>query len=123
LKLKKTQMKEYLLLFRGGEAAAMQNTPELWQAHMTRWANWMRTLAQEQKFVSGRPLDYQGKSMVGTKKMVTDGPYAEGKEIVGGYIIALANTYEEALDIANGCPILEFDNGSVEIRELRDMAM
>ncbi|MGZ4056804.1 MAG: YciI family protein [Bacteroidia bacterium] len=116
-------MKEYLLLFRGGDGAEMQKSPEMWQQHMQKWAKWMGALAEQGKFVSAQPLSNSGKNISGTKKAVTDGPFIEGKEMVGGYLICKADSFDGAVAIANGCPILEFDSGNVEIREIQEMTM
>ncbi len=116
-------MKEYLLVFRGGDGAIHSDSPEKVQAHMQKWMQWMGGLQQDGKFVGAQPLEATGKKISGTKKVVTDGPFMEGKEMVGGYLICKANTYDEAVQIANGCPILTFDDGSVEVRELKAMQM
>jgi hypothetical protein len=114
-------MKEYLYLFRGGDGRTLQQSPEKWQAHMEKWGQWLGELASKEKFVGAQPLSQTGKNVMGTKKVVTDGPYLEGKEMVGGYLIAKAASFEEAVEIANGCPILEFEDGNVEIREIMQM--
>ena len=116
-------MKEYLLLFRGGDGHTAQQSPEKWQQHMQRWAKWMGELTEQGKFVSAQPLSNSGKSVTGTKKVVTDGPFMEGKEMIGGYLICKTDSFDNAVIIANGCPILEFDNGAVEVREIREMTM
>jgi hypothetical protein len=54
---------------------------------------------------------------------VTDGPYLEGKELIGGYLICKAAGYDEAVALAKGCPILMFDDGHVEIRAIQEMKM
>jgi hypothetical protein len=114
-------MKEYLLLFRGGDGAIHSPSPETVQAHMQKWMQWMDGLQKEGKFVGAQPLENGGKHITGTKKTITDGPFIEGKEMVGGYLICKANTYDEAVEIAKGCPILDFDNGTVEVREIKEM--
>ena len=114
-------MKEYLLLFRGGDGRTLQQSPEKWQQHMQRWASWMGDLAQKGKFVGAQPLGAGGKLVSGTKKIVTDGPYIEGKELIGGYLICKVESFDEAVSIANDCPILEFDSGTVEVREITEM--
>ncbi|MFN0275429.1 MAG: YciI family protein [Chitinophagales bacterium] len=116
-------MKKYLLLFRGGDARRIeqQKSPEEWQAHMSKWMQWMAALTEQKKFVGAEPLsNKEGKVLTGTKKILTDGPYMEGKEIVGGYLICLANNYDEAVEIAKGCPIFEHD-GIVEVREIEEL--
>lgn len=114
-------MKEYLLLFRGGSNPDMPHSLEESQCHMQRWMQWMSSLAQEGKLIGAQPLSKTGKQITGTKKVMTDGPFMEGKEMVGGYLICKANSYEEAVEISNGCPILEFENGKVEIREVQEL--
>jgi len=117
-------MKQYLFLFRGGgEAHHANQSPEEYQAHMQKWVNWMGALAQEGKMLGAQPLDRVGKQIAGTKKIITDGPFMEGKEMVGGYLMCKANTYDEAVNIAKGCPILEFEDGNVEVREIQEIKM
>lgn len=116
-------MKEYLLLFRGGNAEMASQSPEQSQAHMQRWMEWMGNLGKEGKFVGAQPLNKAGKTVTGSKKVVSDGPFMEGKEIVGGYLICKADTIEAAIEISKGCPLLEFDDGIVEVREIQELKM
>jgi hypothetical protein len=115
-------MAEYLLLFRGGDAARLeeQQSPEKWQDHMQKWMQWMGTLTEQGKFVGAQPLKSAGKAVTGSSKVVTDGPFMEGKEMVGGYLICQADSLEEAVEISKGCPILEHE-GSVEVREIGEL--
>ncbi|XZF14490.1 YciI family protein [Chitinophagaceae bacterium MMS25-I14] len=117
-------MAEYLLLFRGGDAARAetQQSPEKWEAHMQKWMQWMGSLSEQGKFVGAQPLKSAGKVVSGTGRMVTDGPFVEGKEMVGGYLICKADSFEEAVEISKGCPVLEHD-GRVEVREIGDIRM
>ena len=117
-------MKEYLLIFRGGDAARInaQNNPEEWQAHMMKWKTWMEDLGKQGKFIGGQPLAQNGSVINGTKKKITDGPFAEGKEIVGGYLMIRANDLDEAVKLSNSCPVLDHD-GSVEVREIQQLNM
>lgn len=117
-------MKEYLLLFRGGDASTMDgSSPEKMQAHMQKWMQWMGGLTEQGKLVGAQPLVNTGKQITGTKKIITDGPFVEGKEIVGGYLMCKASTYDEAVEIAKDCPILDFETGIVEVREVKEMKM
>ncbi|MGH2649342.1 MAG: YciI family protein [Ginsengibacter sp.] len=113
-------MKEYLFLFRGN---SMPESPEESQAHLQRWIQWMGELSKQGKFVGAQPLGKSGKQVAGTEKVVTDGPFMEGKEMVGGYLICKANTYDEAVEISKGCPLLDFDGGIVEVREIQELKM
>ena len=116
-------MKEFLLLFRGGDAQriAEQQSPEQWQAHMMKWKSWMEKLGGQGRFVGGQPLERSG-VIKGKKKVVTDGPFAESKEIVGGYLMIKAGNLKEAIEISKDCPILEHD-GTVEVREIQPLQM
>src|SRR4051812_14443228 len=101
-------MKEYLFLFRGGDGRTLQQSPERWQAHMQKWMEWMGGLSAQGSLVGAQPLDGTGRQVAGTGKVVTDGPFMEGKEMVGGYLMCRADNYDGAVEISKGCPILEF---------------
>src|SRR6266496_6663419 len=117
-------MKDYLLLFRGGDdiRAEEQKDPEKWQAHMMKWKTWMEDLGNSRKFISGKTLDQDGSVINGSKKSVTDGPFTEGKEIVGGYLMIKASDMKEAVELSKGCPLLEHE-GSVEVREVQELSI
>ncbi|CAN5675737.1 YciI family protein [soil metagenome] len=116
-------MKEYIFLFRGGDGKTLQQSPEKWQVHMQKWMQWMGGLQQNGQLVSAQPLDEGGRQITGSKKIITDGPFMEGKEMVGGYLMCKADNYNSAVEIAKGCPILEFDDGIVEVREIQELKM
>ena len=116
-------MKEFLFLFRGGDTGMAQQSPEKWQAHMQKWMKWMGDLSTNGKLIGAQPLGQSGKTVKGTKKVVSDGPFMEGKEMVGGYLMCRVEGYDEAVAISKGCPILEFDDGIVEVREIQELKM
>jgi hypothetical protein len=109
-------MEEFLLIFRRDFATKeKQPSPEQMQNHLNEWQEWFRSLAAGNKL--SRPLqrwDREGK-VVRPGKDVINGPYAEIKESIGGMIFVKATDYDEAVEIAHGCPILRF-GGNVEIR-------
>jgi len=115
-----TTMKEYLYLFRGGDAREVSQSPEAMQAHMEKWMAWMKGLGENGTLVSGQPLQTEGKVVSDSGQVVTDGPFAEGKEIVGGYLIIKAGDLDGAVKLSSECPIFEF-GGSVEVRETAEM--
>jgi hypothetical protein len=117
-------MKEFMYLFRGGDAARidMQKDEAAWAEHMGKWKTWMESLAAKDQFSGGQPLSQEGKVLKGRAKKLSDGPYVEAKEIVGGYLLIKANDLDEATEIAKGCPLFEHD-GIVEIREVNQLAM
>jgi hypothetical protein len=116
-------MKEYLFLFRGGDGSTLQKNSEAWQAHMQKWMEWMRGLAERNVLIGAQPLDTSGRQITGNKKIITDGPFMEGKEMVGGYLMCKAASYDNAVEIAKNCPILEFTDGIVEIRQIQELKM
>lgn len=83
----------------------------------------MGALKEQGKLLGAQPLTPEGKVVRGSKKVVSDGPFMEGKEMVGGYLACKADSLEEAVEISKGCPILEFDNGIVEVREIKELKM
>jgi hypothetical protein len=116
-------MSEFILLFRGGDTESLEQSPEKWQEHMQKWMQWMRELSIQGKLIGAQPLNSSGKTIKGTKKIVSDGPFLEGKEMVGGYLMLKADNYNEAVEISKGCPVLEFEDGVVEIREIQELKM
>lgn len=108
-------MKEFLLIFRrdflNKEA---QPSPDALQEHLMHWQEWFGKLKANDSLA--RPLQrWDSKGMVVNTKGVTNGPYVEIKEAIGGMIMIKANSYEEAASIAKDCPIIEL-GGNVEIR-------
>jgi hypothetical protein len=116
-------MAEFLFLFRGGDATALQQSPEEMQAQMKKWMDWMGDLSKKGIMLGAQPLERGGKLVKGTRKIVSDGPFAEGKEMVGGYLLCKADSLDEAVEISKGCPVLSFDGGIVEVRPIQAMNM
>ncbi len=108
-------MKEYLLLFRSG-VEIRSASPEQLQAVMTKWQTWLGKLENEKRIVGGQRLVPGGKVLTGPKKNAVDGPFSEGKEVIGGFQIIRAKSLDDAVETARECPVFEF-GGSVEIRE------
>jgi hypothetical protein len=112
-------MKEFLMLFRSDPAVMAAFTPEKMASVMQQWQSWMGDLAARDQFVGTNRLFAEGKT-VSPGNIITDGPFAEGKEIVGGYMLLKAASLDEAIEIAKGCPILQ-NNGRVEVRPVLPM--
>lgn len=114
-------MKEFLLIFRMDHNQRATNaSAEEMQATTKKWMDWIGGIAAQNKLVSpGNRLEDAGK-VVRPGKLVTDGPYAEIKETIGGYSIVRADSAEEAAELAKGCPILAV-GGNVEVREISVM--
>jgi hypothetical protein len=115
-------MEKFIYLFRGGAEAMQHQSPEGMQAQMQKWANWMTELGKKGIMVGGEPLQMSGKQVTGAKKVVTDGPFAEAKEVVGGYLVINAKDINEAVEISKGCPIFDVD-GMLEVRPIQKMDM
>ena len=113
-------MADYLFLFRGG-AARREASPEDMQANMRRWGAWFEELTKKGHYHgSGAPLENTGRVVSDNKSGVTDGPFVESKDLVGGYALITANSIDDAATIARDCPIFEYD-GFVEVRPIREM--
>ena len=113
-------MKEFLLIFRNdppsGDAVL---TPEQLKDVSKPWQDWMGSIAAQNKLASyGARLGFEGATLKGDT--VIDGPYAEIKEIILGYIVVKTETLDEAIQLSKSCPILPV-GGNVEIRAIVPM--
>ena len=108
-------MTEFVYFYRGYELPA---SPEEMQKKTAKWMTWLKDLSDKGYMKSlGEPLHPDGKVVKGTKRQVIDGPYAEAKDVVGGYSIIMARDIQQAVEFSLGCPIFE-DGGSVEVRPI-----
>ncbi|MCR9265571.1 MAG: YciI family protein [Flavobacteriaceae bacterium] len=114
-------MSNFLYLFRGGDDAFDKLSQEEKQAHMEVWGAWMGGLKEKGKLLDGLPLGKDGKVVSNKGEVVTNGPFAEGAEMVGGYLIVSAKDYDEAVEISKGCPIFDYEGSFVEVREILSM--
>lgn len=113
-------MKEFMLIFLGADYASSNLTPDQIQEQMQKWFQWVEDLRSKDIYIEGRPLAPAAKTVKGAQPVVTDGPFTESKELVGGYFIIKAASLEDAAEIAKGCPDFELD-GIVEVREVVQM--
>jgi hypothetical protein len=111
-------MEKFMYLFRGG--GRLNQSPEEWQGQMQKWYQWIASLQADGSYVNGDPLQAGGTQVRGRDKVVTDGPFTEAKEMVGGYIVVNARDMDHAVEISKGCPIFD-ENGQVEIRAVQKM--
>lgn len=111
-------MSKFMLLFRADQNAIWNLSPEQMQQTMKKWMDWKETLEKDghMKAVNER-MDRSGKVVRGKDKAVTDGPYIEVKDSIGGLLIIEAADIHQAVELAKGCPILDSD-GTVEVRPL-----
>ena len=86
-----------------------------------KWVAWIKELGEKGHIKDpGQPLERTGKLVKGKQKIVTDGPYAEAKDLVGGYMLVEARDLAHAVELSSGCPILE-TGGLVEVRPILKM--
>jgi hypothetical protein len=115
---RRTPMSELAFLYRGRETNA---SPERMQKTIQKWMVWFKDLREKGHIADiGHPLEDTGSVVRGKEKAVHDGPYAEAKDVVGGFTLIQAKDLAQASELAKGCPILEV-GGSVEVRPLRIM--
>ena len=109
-------MSEFTFLFRGRQNFV---SPDEAQKHIQQWMAWFKELGAAGHLKDpGHPLEPRGKVVRGDQKLVTDGPYAEAKDVVGGYIVVEARDLAHAAELSKDCPILGV-GGSVEIRPIQ----
>jgi hypothetical protein len=114
-------MASFLFVYRGSGDAEAKMTPEEMQQVMQKWGAWIGEAMTKGWMVNpGDALTPEGR-VVDAKKVVTDGPFVESKEIVGGYSIVTAATIDQAAELAKGCPGLLY-GGKVEVRPLAGLA-
>ena len=110
-------MQEFLLLFRRSNYNNPNTTPEQVQAFAAKWQQWAADLAKQDAVVApGQRLTLEGK-VLKPGGVITDGPFVEVREILGGFMIIRAASLDDATTLAHGCPVIE-DGGCVEVRPL-----
>jgi hypothetical protein len=113
-------MAEFLYLYRGGTRGT---TPQESEQIMQKWMAWFKDLTASGNLKDGgQPLEDDGKVVKSKSGPVTDGPFAEAKDLVGGYTLVEAATLARAAELAKGCPILE-RGGAVEVRPIMKLDM
>ncbi len=113
-------MKDFLFIYKSDYTAMQDRTAEEAQAMMKRWMDWLEGAASQDKLIDrGNRLFNTGK-IVKSNGIVTNGPYMEIKESIGGYSLIKAESYDEAVEFAKGCPVL-LTGGNVEVREIAPM--
>lgn len=112
----------YLLIFRDGNPEAYQRmSPDERQHLMEQWNAWYAGLAAEGRVEHGNPLEPGGRVVAGAEgRRVTDGPFAEATEAIGGYFVLSVADLDEATEIARECPSLRYGM-SVEVRAVAEV--
>ena len=110
-------MDEFILIFRHEDGMKVAS-PEQMQIWMKQTMDWIGSITAKNKFVGGNGLPFQEARVVGHKGVVTNGPFGEIKETIGGYIIVKADSVDEAVEFAKGCPVLQGEGNSMEVRKI-----
>src|SRR5689334_22031142 len=111
-------MAEFMLLVRGKDP--LLSTPDKMEERMAAYIQWMQKMIAEGRYKGGQPLDEsEGRLLKNKEEVLTDGPFMEVTEMIGGYVIISADDINEAAEIARTCPLL--DNFQLEVRKLKEM--
>jgi hypothetical protein len=112
-----TTMPKYLCLIRGEALCGAKVSPSEMQEIAMQFIGWMKGMEEQGRLHGHARLhSEEGKILDGRKPgVVIDGPYAETKEIIGGYWVIDADSYEHAVELSDGIPL---SNGLLEIRRL-----
>ncbi|MEP6468118.1 MAG: YciI family protein [Parafilimonas sp.] len=113
-------MKDFLLLYRTDYNLIQQATPEQADANTKKWMDWLGSIAAQNKLANKGNRLHNSSKVVKEDKVVTNGPYSDIKESIGGYSIIKAASYDEAVELAKDCPVL-MHGGNVELREIDAM--
>lgn len=116
-------MPKYMLLLYDDPAPFLAMTRAEMQKAIEKYVAWGDRLRQAGRLVGSDKLtDEPGKVIrrAGASVRVTDGPYSETKEILGGHFTVQAASYDDAVALCDDCPHLEF-GGTIEVRQIDDM--
>jgi hypothetical protein len=109
-------MKEFLFLFRSEESNIKKLSPDEMQEYMQKWGAWTKKLNEGGKLKQGDRLSWSDARVIREfGSGITDGPFIESKEVIGGYMVILAENMDKAVEIAKECPVYNI-NGSLEVR-------
>lgn len=109
-----------MMIFRNEKSEGGEKpSAEQMQTTMKQWQDWIGSIAAQGNYSSTNRLHPEGKTLK-PNHVITDGPYAEVKEIIGGYLLVKANTLDEAVEMAKSCPGLLY-GGNVEVRNVMSM--
>ncbi len=116
-------MAEFMLFLHQSPGGDTDISPEQIQAVIQEYKDWSQRMAEAGKLVGGDKLtDDGGRHLNGGGEdfSVTDGPYAEAKEVMGGFFRIAAADYDEAVSISRSCPHLAH-GGWIELRQVHDV--
>lgn len=112
-------MKEFILLYRNPVSAETQISQEEMQKSMNEWTNWFKSIEAQGKLVTmGNQIGPHGKTVM--SNLVSDEPFVENNQFVGGYSILKSDSLDDAVKVAKSCPIFKI-GGTVEVRDIVKM--
>ena len=114
-------MSRFLLLLRDDPSTFAHLSPAEMQAIIQKYIAWGNGLRESGRLDGSDKLQDGGRvaRRSGPKTMVTDGPFTEAREVVGGFYMIQARDYEDAMTVVNECPHLAF--GSIEVRQIEEL--
>ena len=110
-------MDEFALIMRHEDGHKVAS-PEQIQQWMKQTMDWIGGIAAQNKFSGGNGLPFENSKVVWHNNIVTNGPFGDIKETIGGFIIVKADSVDEAVEFAKGCPVLQGEGNSVEVRKI-----
>lgn len=110
-------MEEFVLIMRHEDGKKVAS-PEQMQIWMKQTMDWIDGIAAQNKFSGGSGLVFDEARVVRPHNIITNGPFGEIKETIGGYMIVKADSIDEAVEFAKGCPVLQGEGNSVEVRKI-----
>jgi hypothetical protein len=110
---------EHLLLIRGTHWNSSLSPAEL-QRIMTEFYGWVEGLQNSGILRHAQPLMEEGRLVTGAQALVTDGVFAESKEAIAGYFLLAVSSTDEAVTIAQACPVLAH-GAQIEVRPIADL--
>jgi hypothetical protein len=116
-------MPQYIILLYGEPKDWAEFSPQEMQEAFKKYMGWGQKMREQGRLTGSNKLtDGSGRVLRGNSPMrVTDGPYTEGKEVLGGYYLFKADSYEHAIELTRDHPQLQY-GGTVELREIQDMS-
>jgi hypothetical protein len=110
-------MEEYMLIFRHQDGSKIAS-PEQMQLWMKQTMDWIGGIAAQNKYVTGGGLLFDDPRVVHHNNVVTNGPFGDIKETIGGYMIVRAESLDDAVMLAKGSPVLQGEGNTMEVRKM-----
>src|SRR6516162_1776935 len=111
-------MPKFMLILQNNPSESRNVSPEEMQRKVEKYQSWVDQIRASGRFVSSEKLGEEGGKVLAVQKgrlHITDGPYSEAKEVVGGFFVFRAANYEEAIELTRDCPFLE--DGKIALRQ------